>query len=363
MKKKDYIFNLKNLIKNRVLFHAPQKVEEINFNDVLGLGIDLNYPVFIMEKSLKKRVVEAFILADKEVDFNLILKEENKKLLSSLKRCYVLTQSEIDLLKDLNINYRTYSDYQLKDEKDGFKFNEKEVNLQEKGFFLESSGDDHKLYYKIKKFLLNGENYIVEVCNTSNKAEEFNVKYLKNLPNGYYRFLTTKNGLKMSNLTSTGDLFLNTNLKNCYKFCSCLDGVDHSNCCRVEIDAKLRVEGYQRKVLFINLGGKCFSLKNFSEMQDYFKFSQQKVQEIFGLKIVSKDKIFEKFFNQVLPEKIWQGWVNGTRDVESENEYNKIRNNIAVNKGKTLVFEGNLYNISQISFFNGKKFQKISLLH
>ena len=165
----------------------------------------------------------------------------------------------------------------------------------------------------------------------------------------------------MSNLTSTEDLFLNTNLKNCYKFCSCLDGVDHSNCCRVEVDAKLTVKGYQKRVLFINFGEKEFDLKSFSQMQDYFNLSQRKNQEVFGLKIVSKNKVFERYFNQILPEKIWGSWLNGTRDELCEKEYKRIRDNIVSSDGKSVVFRPNSYNISQISLFDGKKFKKISL--
>ena len=361
MKKKDYIFNLKNLIKNRVLFHAPQGEDEPKFNDVLDLGIDLNYPVFIMEKPLKKRVVEAFLQAGKEVEFNLILKEENKTLLSNLERCYVLSEDKIDLLKEFNINYKAISNYVPDQEKDFLKLNDKALVFKENLFYFESQGYYNAIYYKVKKFLLNGENYIIELTNTSGKTADFRASYLKNLPKGYYRFLTTKNGLKMSNLTSTEDLFLNTNLKNCYKFCSCLDGVDHSNCCRVEVDAKLTVKGYQKRVLFINFGEKEFDLKSFSQMQDYFNLSQRKNQEVFGLKIVSKNKVFERYFNQILPEKIWGSWLNGTRDEVCEKEYKRIRDNIVSSDGKSVVFRPNSYNISQISLFDGKKFKKISL--
>ena len=55
MTKKEYIEKLKNLIVNRVKFHAPKLVDDrVDFDLLAVVGIDNNLPIFKFDKPLDK---------------------------------------------------------------------------------------------------------------------------------------------------------------------------------------------------------------------------------------------------------------------------------------------------------------------
>jgi len=361
MTKKDYIFNLKNLIKNRVYFHSPKCYDgDIDFTKILSKGIDLSLPIFIMEKPFRKEIISAFLEAQKEVDFNLIIREKNKKILSKFRRCFILQKNEISSIEKLNINYKTNSNYELKIEENYLKIGEKNFEPNEEDFYLEDKAVCGNIFYNIKKFLLNGENYIIELTNTSNQKEKIKIFYHNNLDRGYYLFNTTKSGLKTTNLITNEISYFNTNIKDGYKYCSCIDGVESSTFSCLTIEKEINLNPFEKKIVFINYGDKEFCLKNFSEMNQYFVFSQNKNREIFNVKINAKNKFLERYFNDVLPNKIWRAWVDGRRDKESEDEYNKIRNEIILYDGKKRFFPVNSYEINEIKLFDGRNYKKIA---
>ena len=76
MTKSEYIQKLKNLILQRVNFHAPKpRDSEIDYSVLNIVGIDASYPIFIFKKPLNEIFYKAFLLAKQEVEFNLILTE------------------------------------------------------------------------------------------------------------------------------------------------------------------------------------------------------------------------------------------------------------------------------------------------
>ena len=96
-------------------------------------------------------------------------------------------------------------------------------------------------------------------------------------------------------------------------------------------------------------------------MEYYFELAQRKNFEIFDLKVTSDNKYFERRFNSILPKKIWKAWLDGRRDIESENKYLDIKNNILVRKGKKNFLPINSYKINEVLSFNGKTYKKIAI--
>ena len=74
MRKSEYIQKAKNVILNRVRFHAPIVYDDKIDKTVLFVnGIDVEKPVFKFDKQLNNRLLKAFSLAQQEEDFNLLL--------------------------------------------------------------------------------------------------------------------------------------------------------------------------------------------------------------------------------------------------------------------------------------------------
>ena len=361
MTKKDYIFNMSNLIKNRAIYHAPVSYNgDVDFEKIMAKGVDLSLPVFIMEKPLKKLIIKSFIKAQKEVDFNLILREKNKKIMKKIKRCFVIKREEIPSLDKLNINYKTCSKYNKVEQGNYIKLGEVIKDFEEKLFYLEKKDLFDEVYFIVKKYLLNGENIQIEVTNTSNKTKIFEIEYNHDLERGYYNFQKIKNGLKITNLFNNKEIFFNASFGRLEERYSCIDGVENSTFARINFKANVMLKPFEKRVFFLNLGNKNFNLANISEMNYYFELSQKKNFEIFDTKIISENKFFERNFNKILPVKIWRAWLEGKRDMESENQYSKIKNNIILNNKKKPIFQNNSYKISEIFLYNGNEYKKIA---
>ena len=97
MKKKEFIEKLKNLILNKVRFHAPNLVtENVDFDLLNVVGIDPIYPIFVFSRQLDNTFFVAFKKAKKEAKFNLVLTK--KPLVSSAKLKQLLAKLSIDSL-------------------------------------------------------------------------------------------------------------------------------------------------------------------------------------------------------------------------------------------------------------------------
>lgn len=352
---------MSNLIKNRVKYHAPINFyEDVDFDKITSLGIDLSLPVFIMEKPLNKLLIKSFVEAQKEVDFNLILYKNNKKLQKRMKHCFVLKQSEIEGIDKLNINYKTQSKYHKLEYGNYIKIKNKFENFEEKDFYLEQKEFVDGVFVNIKKFLLSGENHMIEMSNCTNKQIEIEVEYNHDLERGYYVFEKLKNGLKIINLTTRQKMFLNTNFGKFQEDFSCVDGLENSTYARVNLKTKITLKPFEKRAFFINFGNKFFILKNQGEMELVLKQSIEKNYEIFDIKIASFDKSFEKKFNTTLPQKIWRAWLDGKCDKESEKEYVDLKNQIVLKKKRKVELLKNDLKIQDVLLFNGKYYKKIA---
>ncbi len=361
MTKKEYIFKMSNLIKNRVYYHAPISFKgDVDFDKIIDKGIDLSYPIFIMEKPFRKELVKAFLEAQKFAEFNLILREANKSIQQKFKRCYIVRQSEIPSLDKLNINYKTNSQYFNVEDENYIKINKANLEFEQKLFYLEKKGVCDEVFYNIKKYVLNGENIQIELTNTSKQTKTIEFEYNRPLERGYYSFEREKNGIKITNFFNNKELYLNANFGKINDNFSCIDGLENSTFARINLKSKIALKGYEKKTFFINFGDKQFILKNLSDINECFKLSQKKNFEVFNVKVECDNKFFERNFNRILPNKIWNAWLNGERDIVSEDKYLEIKNNILIKSGKRPILGENNYNLTNVFLYDGKNYVKVA---
>ena len=189
MSRKEYIEKLKELIVNRVKYHAPIVTDEkIDYSILEVADIDASYPIFLFEKPLDKLFFDAFYLAKNEVDFILILMQKpsisNKKL-KHLKQTIYLPIDEIgstllNTLQKLNINYQTHSQFKLKREKEYVKFNGKRIDADFIPYYYNKKIIDDGVVFEYKNFLLNGKNYYINLLNTKKENKVVNLEF--NMP-------------------------------------------------------------------------------------------------------------------------------------------------------------------------------------
>ena len=169
MTKKEYIEKLKNLIVNRVKFHAPKLVDDrVDFDLLAVVGIDNNLPIFKFDKPLDKIFYHAFFEAKKEVPFNLILTEEplvGEKKVKGLANTFVMFEGEMGstllaTIEKLNINYRSNTSFKSEIEEDYIKINDRKIELEYIPYYLHKKGSDNNIIFEIKEFLLNGKNFL-----------------------------------------------------------------------------------------------------------------------------------------------------------------------------------------------------------
>ena len=119
--KKEKIEQIKNLILNRVKFHAPIVYDdEIDKTVLFNNGIDTNMPIFVYKKELNKTLIKAFRKASQEANFNLLIPIENvslkeEKVLKKIKNCVFYSKKSnfklLSMINKLNINYFSSSNH------------------------------------------------------------------------------------------------------------------------------------------------------------------------------------------------------------------------------------------------------------
>lgn len=347
-----------NLILNRVNYHAPINYDgDIPYKEIIKKGIDLSLPVFIMKKPLIKALETAFKKAKNQKEFNLILTNKNRRLLK-LKNCFCVEDVEKLSLEKLDVNYKTNSKYVLVEKGDYVKVGEK-LDFKHDDFCNIAKTTNNDVLILSKQFILNGENIIIELVNTKKENKVVEIEVNRELKKGCYSFSKNRNSLKIQNLFTNENLFFNFNFGKIKERFSCLDGVENCNFSRVNFQGKIQLKPFEKKVVFLNFGKDKIILSDRKEIEGFFQHSKTSLQKIFNVKIESENKFFERFFNEVLPCKIWNTWLKGERDLKSENEYLKIKENVILKKNRNMIFPKNKYNILKVFLFENNKFKKI----
>lgn len=372
MKKKEFIEKLKNLILNKVRFHAPNLVtENVDFDLLNVVGIDPIYPVFVFNKSLDNVFFKAFKLAKKEAEFNLILLKKplvSNKRINSLDKTKVLLEEEIGsklfyTLDGLNINYVSHSDFEKNLKNSFLKINEKEVEFDFCPYYYHKKLSVNGVVFDGKEFLLNGKNFLLSFTNPHNENKEINLEFNMPLPRGYYVFKRGINHIEILNINTREKAYFNYQTKNISFSFSAINGLESSTFACINLRSKVEIAPKTTKRIFFNFGQVKFYALNPSELNYYFQISQQKMFEIFDIMITSLDKNKDELFNRSLPRKIWENWEKMTANEESENLWLKMRNEILFENEKGEKIIENIKGLKEVKLYRNSGWKRVFIVH
>lgn len=372
MTKKEYIKKAKNLIINRVRFHAPIIFDsEIDANVLQENGIDPSLPVFKFEKELNNRLLKAFELAKNEENFNLViagLKTDKHNIkyirqLENMRNTTILgeccSKRLFEMVNKLNINYSSATNFNLVYQDKFFSINGMRVNPSIQDFSLSQEVVFDEVLVNYREFVLNGQNIVAKFSNKAFQNKKLLVELNIPLEKGYYYFKKIPNAVAIENLISKKQVYFNF-MCNGGRFCfSNVDGLENSVYCCINIKFVLNLKAKQRKVVFFNFGESKFCVKNEGEAERLFAESVKEVKNIFDVQIKTRNPKFDLFFNKSLPQKIWLNWLNGKFDEKLEQKYIAYRRLFVKGKEKISFVKFAEIGVKEIGIFNGEYYKKI----
>lgn len=371
MTKSEYIINLINLIINRVKFHAPKVQSDIDYALLNAIGIDETYPIFVFNRKMDILYYKAFLEAKKVVDFNLILTEKpevsNKKL-SKLNKTYVIYKEEIgslllSTLESLNINYVTHSDFKNEFMGEYLKINDNKLILDYVPYFYSKKLIYNGVIADVKSYILNGKNFCLSFTNTHNNKEEIDFEFNLPLPRGYYLFKRYNNNIEIENLTNKNKAYFNYNFNGGNITFSTMNGIESCTFASINLKCKLTLLSKEVKRVYFNFGERRYCLNTPYEMQYFFNLSQNKMNELFDLKVTTNNNDFDKQFNFYLPRKIWENWQKFDTDEESENLYLKMKNQIIKSTQNGVQISQDFKGLKEVKIYRNNQWKRVFILH
>lgn len=372
MKKKEFIEKLKNLILNKVRFHAPNLVtENVDFDLLNVVGIDPIYPIFMFSKQLDNTFFVAFKKAKKEAKFNLILTQ--KPLVSSaklkhLENTQVLLEEEMGsalfyTLDGLNINYISHTNFEKNLKNEFLKINEKEINFDFCPFYYHKKLAIDGVIFEGKEFLINGKNYDLSFSNPHSEKKEISLEFNMPLPRGYYVFKKGINYIEILNINTKEKAYFNYQAKGINFSFSSINGLENSTFACINVRCRLLLSGRENRHIFFNFGQLKFFFLKPNELKDYFEISQRKMFETFDVMVTSKDKNFDETFNLSLPRKIWENWEKMTSNEQSENEWLKLKNQIVLKNEKGEKINPHFVGLKEVKMFRNSGWKRVFIVH
>lgn len=366
--KKEKIEQIKNLILNRVKFHAPIVYDdEIDKTVLFNNGIDTNMPIFVYKKELNKTLIKAFRKASEEANFNLLIPIENvslkeEKALKKIKNCVFYSKKSnfklLSMINKLNINYFSSSNYDLKFKDKFVKINEEIINPKYDDFALIDSGRN-EVFYDYKEFQLNGNNIYLKLKNYDNFPKKTKISLNFPLKQGYYLFKKQNNSIKIINLmTKEVSYFSYICPKAQFNF-SAVDGLENSLFSTINLNLTFSLKAMEERFFFFIMSNKKFSLKAQKDIEKLFSLSKQKCYETFDLRVKTKNPKFDQFFNNELPKKIWLNWNNNLKNDALSGKYATLRRLFIKGKDKINVKPFKEIGVKELGIFNGEYYKKI----
>lgn len=372
MTKKEYIEKAKNLIVNRVRFHAPILFDsEVDEGVLKESGIDASLPVFKFEKNLNRRLVKAFELAHLEEKFNLVISglktdRHNIKCIRQLEKMHNTTilgeycsKRLLEMVNKLNINYSSSSNFNLVYQDKFFSVNGARLNPYFQDFSLCQEAVFEDVLVSYKEFVLNGQNIFVKFLNKTSQEKKLMVELNIPLEKGYYYFKRVSSAVAIENLISKEQMHFNFLCSGAKFSFSNVDGLENSVYCCVNVKIMLNLKPKQRKVMFFNFGESKFSVKNEGEIENLFSMATKQVRNIFDVQVKTREPKFDLFFNKSLPRKIWLNWLNGKADEALEQKYVTYRRLFVKGKEKISFVKFSEIGVKEIGIFNGEYYKKI----
>lgn len=371
MNKKEYIEKIKNLIVNRVRFHAPKiDNDNIDFELLEIVGIDKKLPIFRYNKPLDANFYQAFFEAKKEVNFNLILTEkplirENKVL--SLPNTVVVFEEEmgsklLSTIENLNINYSSHSSFTPEIDEDYIKVNDEKIDLEYIPYYLYKKGSNQNVIFEITEFLLNGKNYILNFTNPYKSKKKVSFQLNVTLPRGYYIFQNDGQSVEIENLCNKDKAYFNYALKGAKFTFSCVSGLESSTHACVNLTFTTELYPLEQKRFYFNYGENKYTLNSPRECKEFFQISQSKMNEIFDIQINSRNKEFDTLFNREIPQNIWVSWLKNGVDEESENFYLKTKQNILKQVEGGWQINEEMKQLKEVRFFRNLGWKRVFIV-
>ncbi len=372
MKKKEFIEKLKNLILNKVRFHAPNLVtENVDFDLLNVVGIDPIYPIFVFSRQLDNTFFVAFKKAKKEAKFNLVLTKKplvTSAKLKHLENTQVLLEEEMGsalfyTLDGLNINYISHTNFEKNLKNDFLKINEKEINFDFCPFYYHKKLAIDGVIFEGKEFLINGKNYDLSFSNPHSEKKEISLEFNMPLPRGYYVFKKGINYIEILNINTKEKAYFNYQAKGMNFSFSSINGLENSTFACINVRCRLLLSGRENRHIFFNFGQLKFFFLKPNELKDYFEISQRKMFETFDVMITSKDKNFDETFNLSLPRKIWENWEKMTSNEQSENEWLKLKNQIVLKNEKGEKINPHFVGLKEVKMFRNSGWKRVFIVH
>ena len=364
--KREKIEKLKNLILNRVRFHAPIVFDDGIDNTILfNYGVDTKFPIFKYDNKIDNIIVKAFIKASNEENFNLLIPVENlekrhEKQLKKLKNCVFCDKNSnfrfLTMINKLNINYHSSSNYNLKFKDKFLMINNEIINPKYSDFSLISEGNVGVLY-KYKEFLLNGNNIYLTLKNDENLPKKIRISLNLPLKRAYYHFKKQNGVIKIVNLISREIFYFSYVCRNAEFSFSCVDGLENSSFATINLNLTFTLKPKEEKFFFFLLSNKKCPLK--SGFDKLFEIAKSKSYEIFDLRVKTKNQKFDQFFNNELPKKIWLNWLNNLKDDDLIEKYMTLRRLFVKGKEKINFQPFKQIGLKELGIFNGEYYKKI----
>lgn len=370
MKSKKFIEKACQTILKRVKFHAPVLFDGFVDKRILfENGIDVNAPIFKFDKPLTKPLLRAFELAQKEEKFNLVLsidaiKKVKPKSLERLRNLTIFdpkTSSSrlFEMINKLNINYPAKSEYNLQFKERFSKFNGQILNPNFKPFGLFQSEVIDNFFLDYHEFVLSGTNFFVKVKNFSNEQNRATFELNLPLKKGYYFFKKRDKLVEIQNLLTKEKFSFNFLCKNAKFSFSCIDGLENSVFCCVNVKVSFNLKPKEEKTLFFNFGDCKSRVESLGVAEKLLKLANTKCCEIFDVQVKTKNHDFDQYFNFILPKRIWINWLNNSVDEKLEEKYLTLKR-LFVKGGDKLAFvKFNEIGLKELGVFNGEYYKKI----
>ena len=372
MTKIEYREKIENLIINRIKYHAPNLINDnVDYSLLDAVGIDVTLPIFIYKKPLNKLFFKAFYNVKKRIDFNLILTTKpqiSERKLNSLKNSFVILEDEIGstlqrILEALNINYISHSDFINKLEDECIIFNGNKIDFDYKPYYFDKKIVQEGVILHAQNYILNGKNFLLSFTNTKKQIQSTSFEINIPLPRGYYVFNKSKNYIEIENLTTKQKAYFNYNLKNAEIYFSNMNGIESCTFACIHLIGKLELLPLQNKKCYFNFGENKYCLNTPSEMKYFFEISQNKMNEIFDIKVTSHDKQFDQLFNFSLPRNIWEMWQKWGVDEKSENDWLKMKNQIIKKCDNGLQINENFKGLKEVKIFRNLGWKRVFIVH
>ena len=142
-----------------------------------------------------------------------------------------------------------------------------------------------------------------------------------------------------------------------------MNGIESCTFACIHLNVEIQLYPLVTKRYYCNFGETQYCLFSPKEIDYFFQLSQQKMNQIFDVKISSHDKEKDFVFNLYLPRKIWGKWQNFDVDEESENEWLKLRKNSILKNELGEQINKEIKGLKEVKFYRNFGWKRVFIVH